>query len=120
MAEGISVLEAEVPSAGPAPWYGMVLSLSRPWQLHSVRRLMAKQQHFVLAQKIHMGRNKEGLMGLRSGKQSMPQSRGLLLWLLFSLTQGQSIAESDEGGILFSQAKFSCGTGSHEMSEAQS
>ena len=81
---------------------------------------MAEQQHFLLAQKIHMGRNKEGLMGLRSGKQSTPQSRELLLWLLLSLTQGQSITENDQGGILFPQAKFTCGTRCHEISEAQS
>lgn len=61
---------------------------------------MTEQQHYVLAQKLCMGRNKKGLMGLRSGKQSTPQSRQLLLWLLFFLTQGQSITGSDRGGIL--------------------
>lgn len=72
-------------------WCGMLLSLSRPGQLCRVRRLVAEQQHFVLARKIHMGRNKEVLVGLRSGKQSVSQSRGLLLWLHFSLTQEQRI-----------------------------
>lgn len=74
---------------------GVVFSPSRPRQLHNGRRLMAEQQHYVLARKLYLGRNKKGLMGLRSGKQSIPQSRELPLCLLFSLTQGQSITESD-------------------------
>lgn len=98
-------------------WCGMLLSLSQPGHLCRVRTLIAEQQHFVLAQKIHMGRNKERLLGLRSGKRSVSHSRGLLLWLRFSLTQDH---ESDRGEILFPQAKFTCGTCCCAISEAQS
>lgn len=92
-AGGVSVLGAGVPPAGPAPHQGTVLSPSRPG--HGVGRPVAEQQRFVLAQKIHVGRNKEGFKGLRSGKQCMPRSRELLLRLLLSLAQRQSITGSN-------------------------
>lgn len=120
MAGGVAVLEAGVLSAGAGPRCGVVLGPSRPGQLHSVGRLMAEQRRFVLPQKIHIGRNKEGLVGLRSGKRSMHQSRELLLRLLFSLMTGQSVTESDQGRIIFPQAKLTCGTHCQETSEAQS
>ena len=56
VAEEVSVLEADMPSAGPAPRCGMVLSPSHPGQLHRGRRLMAEQQHFVLVQKNSHGK----------------------------------------------------------------
>lgn len=98
-AGGVSVLGAGVPPAGPAPHQGTVLSPSRPGR--GVGRQVAEQQCFVLAQKIHVGRNKEGFTGLRSGKQCTPRSRELLLRLLLSLAQRQSITGRDGGGIPF-------------------